>query len=109
MGKERIDWSQVECEACGNCCSNRCQYKDGNLCLAHPSIIGKEKSLRLRGKCWGGVLAQFANRVYCPPVVRIIEERLGIGVVPVSHGFGVVGIANFEEVAPVSRKLRGLD
>lgn len=109
MPQTEIDWSQVACTACGNCCPDGCRHKEGNLCAAHPSIVGKERALRLRGKCGFGPLEIFAGNIYCPPVVHIIEERLGLAVEPLSLPDGRVTIVNFEEVASKSRELRGLE
>ncbi|MBU1071147.1 hypothetical protein KKG65_01910 [Patescibacteria group bacterium] len=109
-GKGRVDWSKVECNLCGNCCPNSCNHFDvgSQRCKVHPSIVGEKVACLQRGQCHGGVLSVFATGYYCEPVVEIIEEQLGIEVKRKKWKRETTMIANFDEVAEVSRNLRGL-
>ncbi len=100
----------LDCIACGNCCVSSCDHKVGNLCNAHPSIIGKAEAERLRGwDCGTGCKGVTTWGFLCPPVADAFYEETGIRLSPLPYD-GAVMIKEFLDpfITPKLRQFLGL-
>ena len=94
--KELVDLVNIPCDACGKCCPNTCEHKQGSLCLAHPTMVGEPVSNDLRGDdCICSPWEIFQHSVYCPPVVEAIEQLAGVKITSKDLGNGQVGVNGF--------------
>jgi len=84
------------------------------MCEVHPTkldVSPQEAEIKHnRGMgCAAPPIELFVNGVYCPPVVKLLEE---MGDLKIKHKIGskgVVMIVDYSEVMSKTRRLRGLD
>jgi hypothetical protein len=106
-------WDAVECiPGCANCCPKHCRYLgEDKKCLVHPSKLGVTQAEAERfGRgmgCHSTPVQLFTYDVYCPAVVTIFEEELGITIPHHTSLADVELLTNYDEAMRLTDTLRG--